>query len=266
MDQYDYGHPYGPFQFDGKVLLVVGGARNAGALIARMGAARGAKVVIADVLDDRGEEVAKQIRKAGGEACFTHCDVTVEEQCQATVATAVGRFGGLDLAANNQGYFKFISHVADFPSDQYDAHMKVNAYGTFYLVKHEIAQMVKQGRGGAIVNTSSLVGLRSQPDMVGYVASKHAVNGVTKTAADEYADQGIRVNAICPGSILTEEMAATLAADADHWGPIFAHGIPMGRVSYPHEQAEVVLWLLSESSSYVNGAIIPVDGGKYTAH
>lgn len=261
----DYSVPFGSLSLTDKVLLVTGGARNTGERIARLGAARGAKVIIGDVLDSDGESVAQAIRDAGGQAYYKHCDVLDEAECEALVAYAIEQFGELNLAANNHGYFQFIAKTADYPSDAFDLHMKINAYGTFYLMKHELAQMTKQGTGGAITNTASTVALVGQPDMIGYSASKHAICGLTKTAAAEYGPQGIRVNAICPGPIFSLKMQENYQARGEAYIKAMYNRVPLERVSDPVEQAEVILFTLSDAASYVNGAILYTDGGKTNA-
>jgi NAD(P)-dependent dehydrogenase (short-subunit alcohol dehydrogenase family) len=266
LREQDYSEPFKSLSLAGKVLLVVGGARNTGERIARLGAARGAKIVIGDILDNEGEAVAQTIRDAGGEAYFKHCDVKNEPECAALVAFTVEKFGELNLAANNQGYFQFLTKTENYPSDEFDLHMKTNAYGTFYLLKYETAQMVKQGKGGAITNTSSEVGLLGQPDMTGYSTSKHAVLGMTKTAADEYGPQNIRVNAICPGPIASLKMDENWHKMGDGYLKAMHDRVPLNRVSDPIEQAEVVLFTLSDAASYISGAIWATDGGKNTAH
>jgi len=260
-----YQAPYKPFEMTDRVLLVTGGARGVGEQIARMGTARGAKVVIGDILDDLGEAVAKSIRDAGGECYFKHFDACIEEECKALVEFAVEKFGALHLAANNHGHFKFVTPAASFPTDEYDKHMRINAYGTYYLMKYELAQMEKQGVGGAITNTGSLVGLVSQPNMIAYVASKHAVVGMTKVVAEEYGKQNIRCNCICPGSIMNSIMREKWETQGEAYRNMMTNGVPLERVSEPSEQSEAILWTLSDSASYLTGAIINVDGGKFNA-
>jgi NAD(P)-dependent dehydrogenase (short-subunit alcohol dehydrogenase family) len=244
---------------DGKIALVTGAGSGIGRATALVFAREGAKVVVADVVVDGGEETVRQIKAAGGEAIFVKADMAKAAEVEAMVQKAVATYGRLDCAHNNAGIEGATGRTADYREEDWNRVIGINLTGVWLCMKHEIAQMLKQG-GGAIVNTASDAGLLGVPQMPAYVASKHGVVGLTKTAALEYAKSGIRVNAVCPGVIKTpmvERITSQRAGRAER----MAAAEPVGRMGKPEEIAEAVVWLCSEAASFVTGLPMPVDGG-----
>jgi len=245
-------------EFEGRVALVTGAGSGIGAAAARLFAERGAKVALVD-LDEAGEAVAASIRKAGGEALFARADVAVDEQVVAAVTAAVGEFGRLDYAYNNAGLSAPPAHVGDMPVAQWRRAIDVMLSGVFYCMRHEIPRILESG-GGAIVNCASGAGLIGFPGQAGYVAAKHGVIGLTKTAALEYGVQGIRINAICPGTARTA-MVESVVKETPELDAELRRLHPIGRIAEPSEIAEAALWLCTERSSFVLGSALVVDGG-----
>lgn len=238
--------------------LVTGGASGIGREAALLFAARGARVLVGDVDETGGGETADAIESAGGEARFLQTDVSDPGQVQSLVATAVAIWGQLDVAFNNAGISGTFAPLPDQPLDDWNRVLAVNLTSVFVCMQSEIPAMLESG-GGAIVNTSSAAGLMGFANLPAYVATKHGVVGLTKAIALEYASQGIRVNAICPGTIHTpmlEDFAGS-AKTARDMGSM----APVGRVGLPDEIAEVAVWLCSDAASYVTGHAMAVDGG-----
>ena len=246
-------------EFDGKVALVTGGGSGIGRATALAFAREGAQVVIGDRNVKRGEETVQIVRDAGGPASFQRTDVSVASDIEALVDHAMTTFGRLDLAFNNAGIEGDVRPLVEQSETNYDAVMDINVKGTWLSMKYEIHRMLEQG-GGAIVNTSSVAGLIGFPGIGIYAASKHAVIGLTKTAALEYSAQGIRINAVNPGLIDTE-MADRLAAGARTEKDNLAALHPIGRIGRGEEVAGAVLWLCSTRASFVTGHSMIVDGG-----
>lgn len=247
----------------GKVALVTGSAAGIGRATALQFAAEGAKVVVSDIAEGGGEETAAMICKNGGEAAFIRADVAKAADVAALIAQTVARFGRLDCACNNAGIEGTVAPFIDQTEENFDRIINVNLKGVFLCLKAEITQMLTQG-GGSIVNLASVAGLIGFPGLSPYVASKHAVNGLTKNAALEYAKQGIRVNSVCPGGIDTRMLDSL--ADQATGGKMTSREMmdnlhPMGRIGTPDEVAKLIVWLASDSASFVTGVHVPVDGG-----
>jgi len=248
----------------GKTALVTGGGSGIGRAASLAYAREGARVVVADVNVEGGEETVLQIKAAGGDAILVYADVSVPEDTQNMVAQAVEAFGSLDCAFNNAGISGGRDRrlTADYLEEDWDRVIGINLKGVWLCMKAEIPQMLKQG-GGAIVNTASVAGLVAISGTVAYIAAKHGVTGITKAAALEYAKSGIRVNAVCPGYIHTP-MVQGIFDEIDGFEDRVASRHPIGRLGEPSEIAEAVVWLSSDAASFVTGHNMPVDGG-YTA-
>lgn len=250
-----------PGSLEGKTALVTGGGSGIGRAASLAYAKDGARVVVADVNVEGGEETVQLIKETGGEAILVHADVSKPEDTQAMVAQAVETFGSLDCAFNNAGIGggKERHLTADYLEDDWDRVMSINLKGVWLCMKAEIPQMMKQGKG-AIVNTASIAGLVGLSGTVAYVAAKHGVTGLTKAAAMEYAKSGIRVNAVCPGYIQTP-LVQGIFDEIDGYRERVASRHPMDRLGEPKEIAQAVLWLSSDSASFVTGHNMAVDGG-----
>jgi len=244
---------------DGKIALVTGGGSGIGRATALAFAREGAKVVIADVVVAGGEETVRLIKAAGGEATFVKADVAKAAEVEALVKKAVETYGKLDCAFNNAGIEGEIAPTADCTEENWHRVVDIDLKGVWLCMKYEIPHMLKQG-SGAIVNTASVAGLVGFQGIPAYVAAKHGVNGLTKTAALEYAKSGIRVNAVCPGVIQTPMVERAFRA-SPQFGEAAAALEPVGRLGKPEEIAEAVVWLCSDAASFVTGLPMAVDGG-----
>jgi NAD(P)-dependent dehydrogenase (short-subunit alcohol dehydrogenase family) len=242
--------------FDGKSVVITGAASGIGRATAELLGSLGARVVVADVSEDAGQATVSAIVSAGGEASFVHCDVTDADSVQAMVDHSVQTYGGLDLAVNNAGIAHAPMDLHELPVEQFDQVIAVDLRGTFLCLRAELAVMVGAGHG-VIVNMASNAGTKNAPNMAAYTAAKHGVVGLTKNAALQYARRNIRVNAICPGTILTEGLAAYPEENQKEWGNL----MPMGRLGTPLEIAQTIAFLLSDQSSFVTGAMLLADGG-----
>jgi NAD(P)-dependent dehydrogenase (short-subunit alcohol dehydrogenase family) len=243
-------------RFNGKVAFITGAASGIGRATAVAFAAEGARVAILDRTEDVLRDTADAIRNAGGEVFVIACDVSRPEQVEAAVTRTVDTFGRLDIAFNNAGVENKAAPVAEIELDEWDRILDINLRGTFVCMKHELAQMVRQGRG-VVINTSSGAGVRGVAGGAAYAASKHAIIGLTKSAALDYAKSNIRVNAILPGNIETPMMERFTGGDIQKAIDLE----PVGRLGKPEEIADAVLWMSADLGAFVTGASISVDGG-----
>lgn len=245
--------------FDGKVVLVTGGASGLGQAAVGLLVGGGARVVVADLQQDRGDQVVAEARAAGGEAVFCRTDVTREEDVAAAVGTALDNWGRLDGALNNAGTTGPSNNTVDYSLEDWNRVLTLNLTSVFLCLKHEIPPMVAQG-GGAIVNTSSGAGLVGFAGLPAYVASKHGVIGITRAAALEYVRSGVRINAVCPGSTRTPMLEGFMGGDPAIERAM-ANSAPIGRLARPEEIAQAMVWLLSDAASFMVGHALAVDGG-----
>jgi NAD(P)-dependent dehydrogenase (short-subunit alcohol dehydrogenase family) len=246
-------------RLQGKVALVTGAASGIGRAAALAFAREGAKVVVADIVPQGGNETVQMIKEAGGEATFVKADVSRAQDVEALIQKIVETYGRLDCAFNNAGIEGPMSFLVDSTEEDFERTMRINLKGVWLCLKYEIPQMVKQG-GGAIVNAASVAGLVGSPGIGVYSASKGGVIQLTRTAALEYAQAGIRVNAVCPGAIVTPMLQRLqehyLASQAQAQAALGA--TPVGK---PEDVAEAVVWLCSDAASFVTGHPMAVDGG-----
>ncbi len=248
-----------PLDFSGKVALVTGAASGMGLATARAFAEAGAAVVLADFKEDAVKAAAGKLVAAGHKALAVRCDVSDDAQVAAMVDRAVAEFGRLDAAFNNAGVMARIAPTADSSREDFDRVIGVNLRGVWCCMKHELRQMERQG-SGAIVNNASVGALNGNPGIASYIASKHGVVGLTRTAALEYVQRGVRVNAVNPGLIDTQIARDVVSGDERAYAEI-AKNVPIGRAGRPEEIGSVVLWLCSPGASYVVGHALTVDGG-----
>lgn len=243
----------------GRSGIVTGAGSGLGRATALQFASIGARVVVADVNVDAGDAVVAEITAAGGSAVFLATDVTDPAACEALVGACIDTFGALDFAVNNAGTTGTPGSVVDYPLDAWRATMAVNLDGVFYAMRAELPSMVTAGRG-AIVNVASGAGLVGFAGLPAYVASKHGVVGLTKSAALECAARGVRINCVCPGSVRTPMLEGFMGGD-ERMERAMTAGVPMGRLGTPAEIAEAIVWLCSDAASYMVGHALVCDGG-----
>lgn len=246
-------------RFVGKVVLVTGGTSGIGRVTAEAFAAEGAKVIVSGRREPEGLAVVEGIRKAGGEATFVRADVSKEDDVRQLVAKTVAKYGRLDVAFNNAGV-EWMGALTDATEADYRRVFDANVWGVLAAMKYEIPELLKAG-GGAIVNTSSVAGHVGLVGASVYIASKHAVEGLTKTAALEYAKQGIRITAVAPAAIATDMIDRFVGGEHTDQGKGLAAMHPVGRMGRSEEVAAAVLYLASDAAKFVTGVSLPVDGG-----
>ena len=247
---------------EGKAGLVTAAGSGIGRGSALAFSKAGAKVMVSDIDEDSGKETVRLIEENGGEALFFKCDVSNEDQVISLIEETVSAFGKLDFAHNNAGVNAGRKKIGELDSSDWDKTIKVNLYGAFYCIKHEINAMLKNG-GGAIVNSASGAGLEGSPNMSPYTASKHAVVGLAKSVALEYGKQGIRINNIAPGATITPAIKRWAESSPGQYDAVL-ESLPSGEMSTPEDQGNAAMFLCSPLSQQISGVTIPVDGG-YTA-
>jgi NAD(P)-dependent dehydrogenase (short-subunit alcohol dehydrogenase family) len=250
--------------FEGKAAIVTGGSFGIGRAAAIAFAKRGAKVAVVDWVEDKENETIKLIKNAGGIAEFIKCDVSGTAQVKDMVEKVIEKFGRIDYAFNNAGIEGLSANTHECTEENWDKTIGINLKGVWLCMKYEIPQMLKNNNKGVIVNCASVAGLIGFAGLPAYVATKHGVIGLTQTAALEYAKQGIRVNAVCPGVIRTA-MIDRITGKDKVVEKKFTDMEPIGRMGNPEEVAEAVVWLCSDAASFVTGIAMPVDGGFTTA-
>jgi len=247
---------------DQKVAIVTGGSSGIGRATAIALAKQGARIVVAARRASEGEETVRLIKEAGSEAIFVKTDVAIENDVRSLVEKTINSYHRLDYAFNNAGIEQSVTPLTKQTVEEFDQIMNINVRGVWLSMKYEIPAMIKNGVGvgGAIVNNSSAAGIVGFPLMAIYIASKHAVLGLTKSAALEYAKSGIRINAVAPGGVDTD-MVERLTEEDKQWRETLTSMHPIGRLSNPDEIANAVVWLLSDKASFVLGHTLLVDGG-----
>lgn len=245
--------------FEDKIALITGAASGIGRATARAFAEEGARVIVLDVSTEAGHETVQLVEEDGGEAAFIKADVSQAEEVQAAIQTIIETYGRLDIGINNAGIAGPWTRVADLSFDDWERVLAINLNGVFYCMHYEIKQMLQQG-AGVIVNTASVAGLRGLANASAYSASKHAVVGLTKAAALEYARQGIRVNAVCPVFTRTPLFEEMFELNPNYEEKL-KRNIPMRRYGTPENIADAIVWLCSDAASFVTGQAVPLDGG-----
>ena len=243
-------------ELQGKIVLITGAGSGIGESTARLFAKEGAKVVLSDINEEDGRKVLEEIKKNNGEGAFIKADSSVPADSQKSVEMAIQKFGRLDIAVNNAGIGGAMAPVGEYEIEDWNKVISINLSGVFYGMRYQIPAMLKNG-SGSIINVASILGSVGSANSSAYVAAKHGVVGLTKTAALEYSSQGIRVNSVGPGYIRTPLLEGLEKEQLDQL--IGMH--PIGRLGEADEVAQLFLWLASERSSFATGAYYPVDGG-----
>lgn len=249
------------FGLDGRVVVVTGGSQGIGEACARRLVADGARVALWDLADERGQALAAALRADGADVRYQHCNVADKAQVDAALAATLADFGAVHGLVNNAGIFKACDFL-DIPEADWDAVIDVNLKGSF-LVGQAVARVMVAAGSGAIVNMSSVNATLTIPSIASYNVSKGGINQLTRVMALSFADKGVRVNAVAPGTIATE-LAAAAVLTSDEARQRIMMRTPMKRLGEPREIADAVCWLLSDASSYVTGEIVVVDGGRMT--
>lgn len=242
---------------ENKVAIVTGASSGIGWEVAKIYASEGAKVIVSDINELGGEETVDEIKKKSGEAIFIKADSSKPEDNEMMVRTGVEQYGALHIACNNAGIGGPLSPTGDYPINGWDKVISVNLSSVFYAMRYQIPSMLSSG-GGVIVNMASILGQVGTKLSPAYVAAKHGIVGLTKTAALEYADKNIRINAVGPGYIITPLITNVLSDEVIN-ALVALH--PIGRLGKPEEVAELVLWLSSSKASFITGSYFPIDGG-----
>lgn len=246
-------------KFEGKVAFITGATSGIGAATAKTLAQKGVKVVVTGRRESLGHNVVDQIRSSGGEATFLATDVNNEASIGKAISSTISQYGSLDIGINNAGISLETLPLADSDGEKLREMLQTNVMGVFWCMKHEIQQMLKQGRG-AIVNLASIAGTNGIPYAATYAATKHAVVGLTKSAAIEYATKNIRINAVAPGAIRTDIILDTMGKGMYDENKVIEM-FPAKRMGNPQEIANGIVWLCSDESSYATGTILAIDGG-----
>ena len=245
--------------FQNKVALVTGAASGIGQEIAKALGEAGASVVVADVQTSAGKKTVAAINEVGGEASFIQTDVSEAADIQAMVDHAMETYGQLNIAVNNAGIGNEPAPITEISEDEWERVIDINQKGVWLGMKYEIPEMLASDGPSAIVNTASMSGIAASPGRTPYSASKHAIVGLTRSTALEFAEEDLRVNAICPTIIDTPAVDSL----SDEERESIVESVPMKRLGAPDEVADAVLWLCSEKSSFITGHALPIDGGKY---
>ena len=248
------------YLFEKKSVLVTGSGSGIGRFTALAFAKEGANIIVSDINEASGQETVDLIKKEGREAVFIKCNVADAEEVKKLMEDSISHYGTLDVAVNNAGIGGGWHRMADYPLEEYRKVIAINQDGVFYCMKYQIQQMLKQENGGAIVNISSIAGLKGLANSSPYSASKHAVIGLTKAAAVEYARNNIRINAVCPVFTRTPLFDKMFEINPAYEEKLKLN-IPMKRYGQPHEIAEAILWLCCEKAGFITGQALSVDGG-----